>query len=84
MYSELGLKKIATTSYLLEDPATQIINDLVDEIFRLRLAIKDIINPLGLLERNAEETECELSPLAYHIAKDYNFLQEIAKKALEN
>lgn len=53
------------------------------EIERLRLALTDVVNPLGNLKRYAEERDSTLVGGAYSIANNLNFVQQIAKAALE-
>lgn len=56
---------------------------LVGEIERLRMALTDVVNPLGNLRRYAEENGTTLNGGAYGIANNLGFVQRIAKAALE-
>lgn len=60
----------------------QIVGVLVEEIFRLRTALEDIIKPFSMIVRQAEENGTQVSSLAHIISRDPDFLKEIAKKAL--
>ena len=53
------------------------------EIERLRLALQDVVNPLANLRRYAEEQNSTLVSGAYSIANNLNFVQQIAKAALD-
>jgi hypothetical protein len=46
-------------------------------------ALRDIIDPLGMLKREAEAKGQRLSGQAYSIANNLHFVQAIARKALE-
>ena len=55
---------------------------LVAEIERLREALGDIVNPLAAMQRRAEVEGRRLSGMAYSIATDLGFVQNIARAAL--
>lgn len=57
---------------------------LKDENARLRLALEDVVNPLDNLRRYAESQGGKLNGMAYGIANNLGFVQEIARKALNN
>jgi chromosome segregation ATPase len=59
------------------------IERLTAENERLRAALRDVINPLGSIRRDAESRGLKLSGMAYSIANDLGFVQKIAKDALD-
>ena len=63
--------------------ASTMLADLVAERDRLREALRDVANPLDRLRRNAEAQGSRLSGAAYTIANDLNFVQGLARAALE-
>jgi hypothetical protein len=56
--------------------------DLQAENARLRGALEDVVNPLNVLKREAERAGCSLNGMAYSIANDLHFVQNIARLAL--
>jgi len=58
------------------------IAELEAEVARLREALGDIVNPLAAMQRRAEVEGCRLSGMAYSIATDLGFVQNIARTAL--
>lgn len=52
------------------------------EIERLQQALRDVQNPLAMLQRKAEADGLQLSGMAYSIATDLHFVQSIARDAL--
>ncbi|ODP39239.1 hypothetical protein [Sphingomonas turrisvirgatae] len=48
----------------------------------LRAGLEDVVNPLGKLRREAEADGAQLCGLAYSIANDLNFVQQIARTPL--
>lgn len=59
-----------------------IVREAADEIERLRLALNDVVNPLGNLRRYAEERGTTLNGSAYSVANNLGFVQNVAKEAL--
>jgi hypothetical protein len=45
-------------------------------------ALKDILNPVGALQREADAAGSQLNGMAYSIANSVSFLQDIARRAL--
>ena len=58
------------------------ISELEAEVERLREALGDIVNPLAAMQRRAEVEGRRLSGMAYSIATDLGFVQNIARAAL--
>ena len=58
------------------------IAELEAEVERLREALGDIVNPLAAMQRRAEVEGRRLSGMAYSIATDLGFVQNIARAAL--
>ena len=72
-----------TSSHLLPEPGGEVVRECIVEIRRLRLALTDVCNPLGRLEREAEANGCVLNGSAAATAKNHIYLQEIAREALD-
>lgn len=70
----LALPSIATRAQ-----SAPVQSALVEEAIR---ALEDIVNPLGRLQREADATGARLSGMAYSIANDLSFVQQIARQAL--
>jgi multidrug resistance efflux pump len=51
---------------------------------RYRLALEDIISPLAYLQRKADESDSQLSGMAYEISQSRSLTVEIAKEALKD
>ena len=62
---------------------SETISRLHSEIARLREALEDVVNPLGNLKRYADKEGSQLNGMAYSIANDLSFVQELARKALK-
>lgn len=58
------------------------IERLTAESERLRAALRDVIDPLGSIRRDAESRGLKLNGMAYSVANDLGFVQKIAKDAL--
>lgn len=55
---------------------------LAAEVARLREALTDVVNPLGRMRRMAAAQGAQLSEVAYAIANDIHYVQDIARAAL--
>ena len=56
--------------------------ELEAEVVRLREALEHVVNPLAVMRRKAEAEGRCLSGMAYSIATDLGFVQNIARTAL--
>lgn len=53
-----------------------------DETAKLVQALRDVVNPIAQMQRNAEAEGARLSGMAYSIANDVGHVQSIARRAL--
>jgi hypothetical protein len=58
-----------------------LINELAEEVLRLRGALYDVVNPMRMIEREAEVSGTDITNIAYLLLEQVDF-QEIARKAL--
>jgi hypothetical protein len=56
---------------------------LIGEVERLREALEDVVNPMRVLERQAEADGAQLNGAAYTIASSLGFVQSIARQSLQ-
>ncbi|MBY0618436.1 hypothetical protein [Sphingomonas ursincola] len=88
MTGEQMAAKLREPRYLLSNQdyreAANLIERQAAEIARKDAALRDVVNPLGHLRRYAESQGHRLSGEAFQIANNLGFVQDIARKALED
>ena len=82
-FSPERLAKMKAYVNLLPDPGPEVAIELIDEIYRLRLVLEEIIDPISFMEKRARETKHNLDyGIATQLSMSSRHLKDIAKAGL--
>lgn len=77
------LAKMKACAPLLPEPGSEVAIELINEIYRLRLVLEEIVDPISFIEKRAKETKYNVDyGVATQLSMSSRHLKDIARAGL--